>query len=56
MAELMRPIEATAHLCGMTLAEPLVVHAARVLDDEALAAYAAGYRALLGGEPARASA
>ena len=48
MAELMRPIDATAHLCGMSLDEPLVVHGARVLDDEALAAYGARYRALLG--------
>lgn len=48
MSELMRPIDATAHLCGMPLAEPLVVHGVRVLDDEALASYAARYRALLG--------
>ena len=48
MTELMRPIDATAHLCGMPLAEPLVVHGVRVLDDEALASYGARYRALLG--------
>lgn len=48
MTELMRPIHATAHLCGMPLAEPLVVHGVRVLDDEALASYGARYRALLG--------
>jgi putative NADPH-quinone reductase len=47
MTELMRPIHATAHLCGMPLAEPLVVHGVRVLDDEALASYGARYRALL---------
>jgi glutathione-regulated potassium-efflux system ancillary protein KefG len=47
MAELMRPIDATAHLCGMRLEVPLVVHGARVIDDEPLAAYAARYRRLL---------
>lgn len=47
MAELMRPIEATAHLCGMQLAEPFVVHGARAVDDHALAAYGRRYRAVL---------
>lgn len=56
MGELMRPLDATAHLCGMALAEPLVVHGARTLDDDALASYGARYRALLGGEHLRATA
>ena len=47
MAELMRPLDATAHLCAMSLAEPLVVHGVRGLDDHTLAAYGARYRALL---------
>jgi glutathione-regulated potassium-efflux system ancillary protein KefG len=47
MAELMRPIEATAHLCGMVLEAPLVVHGARVVDEAALAAHGASYRSLL---------
>jgi glutathione-regulated potassium-efflux system ancillary protein KefG len=50
MSELMRPLEATAHLCGMALVEPFVLHGVRVLDDEALTAYAASYRALLTGQ------
>ena len=56
MTELMRPLDATAHLCGMSLAEPFVVHGVRVLDDDALASYGARYRALLGGEKLRATA
>ena len=47
MTDLLRPIDATAHLCGMTLAAPLVVHGARTVDDAALAAYGTRYRALL---------
>lgn len=47
MAELMRPIEATAHLCGMVLEEPLVVHGARMVDEASLAAHGASYRSLL---------
>ena len=56
MTELMRPLDATAHLCGMSLAEPFVVHRVRVLDDVALASCGAHYRALLGGEEPRATA
>ena len=56
MTDLLRPIDATAHLCGMTLAEPLVVHGARTVDDAALASYGVRYRALLGGEDLRATA
>ncbi|MGZ4428142.1 MAG: NAD(P)H-dependent oxidoreductase [Nocardioidaceae bacterium] len=56
MPELMRPIDATAHLCGMTLAEPMVLHGAHGLADESIAAYADGYRALLGAAPLLASA
>ncbi|HLN76156.1 MAG TPA: NAD(P)H-dependent oxidoreductase [Nocardioidaceae bacterium] len=56
MTELLRPIEATAHLCGMRLAAPLVVHGARTLDDATLAAYGERYRALVGGEQLQASA
>ena len=56
MTELMRPIDATAHLCGMTMADPFVVHGARGIDDAALEAYGARYRALLAGEGLRATA
>jgi glutathione-regulated potassium-efflux system ancillary protein KefG len=56
MADLLRPIDATAHLCGMTLADPLVVHGARTIDDATLAGYAAGYRTLLARETLPATA
>lgn len=56
MTELMRPIEATAHLCGMVLAEPLVVHGARLVTDDELATYADRYRTLLQPESLRAIA
>lgn len=56
MSDLLRPLDATAHLCGMELAEPFVVHGARTLDDHALAVHGARYRALLGGEGLRVTA
>ncbi len=56
MQELMRPLDATAHLCGLTLADPFVVHGARTLDDDALASYCVRYRTMLGREQLRASA
>ncbi|MGW1895658.1 NAD(P)H-dependent oxidoreductase [Streptomyces sp. NPDC002004] len=48
MRQLLSPIEATAGLTGMRLAEPLVVHSARRISDEDLALYAKRYRKLLG--------
>lgn len=56
MSELLRPIDATAHLCGMPFAEPFVVHGVRHLDETALAEHGARYRALLSGEELRATA
>jgi glutathione-regulated potassium-efflux system ancillary protein KefG len=56
MSELLRPIDATAHLCGMLLADPFVVHGARHLDEAALAEHGARYRALLAGGELRATA
>jgi glutathione-regulated potassium-efflux system ancillary protein KefG len=56
MSELMRPLDATAHLCGLALADPFVVHGARTLDDDTLASYGARYRALLGSEQLPATA
>ncbi|MBT1004250.1 NAD(P)H-dependent oxidoreductase [Paenarthrobacter sp. DKR-5] len=47
MAELLRPLEATAHLCGLDLAEPLVLHGARGIGDDGLLEHAQRYRALL---------
>ena len=46
MTELMRPIDATAHLCGLALSEPLVVHGARSCGDDELATYVQRYRPL----------
>lgn len=54
--ELLRPLEVTAHLCGMTLAEPLVLYGVPnipglVVPYDPTAAihdFAARYRALLG--------
>lgn len=54
MAELLRPLEATAHLCGLEMAEPLVLHAAPQVTPEELAAHAARYRELLSAVPAAA--
>jgi glutathione-regulated potassium-efflux system ancillary protein KefG len=56
MHELLRPLDATAHLCGMSLAEPFVVHGVRHLDEGSLAEYGARYRALVTGEDRRATA
>ncbi|MET4097016.1 putative NADPH-quinone reductase [Arthrobacter sp. UYCu712] len=54
MAELLRPLEVTAHLCGLDLAEPLVLNAAPRVAPEGLAAHAARYRELLADVPALA--
>ena len=48
IAEFLRPLEQTAHLCGMRWAEPFVVHGAAVLDEPARAAEAERYRRRLG--------
>ncbi|WP_028266298.1 NAD(P)H-dependent oxidoreductase [Arthrobacter sp. MA-N2] len=47
MAELLRPLEATAHLCGLEMEEPRVLHSAPRVTDEELAAHAGHYRELL---------
>lgn len=47
MEQLMRPLDATAHLCGMPMAEPMVLHGARVMSDAELDHHAQTYRALL---------
>ncbi len=43
ITELLRPMEATAHLCGLAWAEPFIVHNAIQLDAEARAAAALAY-------------
>jgi glutathione-regulated potassium-efflux system ancillary protein KefG len=45
ITELLRPMEATAYLCGLSWAEPFVVHDALHLDAEARAAVARAYDA-----------
>jgi len=45
MDEFLRPLEQTAHLCGMTWETPFVVHGAAVKDDGALKAEAERYKA-----------
>lgn len=52
MAELLRPLEATARLCGLDLAEPLVLHGASRATPSELAAHARRYRDLLSAVPA----
>ena len=54
MAELIRPLEVTAHLCGLDLVEPLVLHSAHRVTPERLAVHAARYRGLLSDMPASA--
>jgi len=45
MDEFLRPLEQTAHLCGMVWETPFVVHGAAVKDDAALKAEAERYKA-----------
>lgn len=45
MDEFLRPLEQTAHLCGMIWETPFVVHGAAIKDDAALKAEADRYRA-----------
>ena len=45
IAELLRPFEQMAHYCGMRCLRPFVTHAARLVDERALEAQAAAYRA-----------
>nr|WP_166504105.1 NAD(P)H-dependent oxidoreductase [Caulobacter henricii] len=47
MDDFLRPLEQTAHLCGMVWETPFVVHGAAVKDDAALKAEAERYRARL---------
>jgi glutathione-regulated potassium-efflux system ancillary protein KefG len=56
MAELLRPLEQTAHRMGLAFAEPLVLHDVRGVDDEALARHARRYRDLLATGPRTAPA
>jgi glutathione-regulated potassium-efflux system ancillary protein KefG len=47
MTELLRPLEATANLTGMTPADPLILHGASGVTDEELALHGKRYRELL---------
>lgn len=55
VAELLRPLEATAHLCGLEMAEPLVLHGAPRATREDVADHAVRYRELLSAVPAAAN-
>ena len=47
MEELLRPLDATAHLCGLEMARPLILHSAPRVDANELGRHAARYRELL---------
>lgn len=49
MEQLLAPLTATARLCGLDVAEPLILHGARTASDEDLALHAKRYRELLRG-------
>jgi glutathione-regulated potassium-efflux system ancillary protein KefG len=54
VAEFLRPLEATAHLCGLTWAEPFVVHDAIQMTEASRHAIAEIYTARLDGAIAAA--
>lgn len=57
LRELLRPLEATAHRCGLAWQEPFLIYAAHKADAEALEAAGAHYaRRLAGLQPVRRSA
>jgi glutathione-regulated potassium-efflux system ancillary protein KefG len=47
IGELLRPLEQMAHYCGMRCLPPFVTHAARLVEEPAIEAQAARYRALI---------
>ena len=47
MTEFLRPLEATAHLCGLIWAEPFILHDSIQMDDEGRRAAADAYAARL---------
>lgn len=47
VAQLLAPVDQTAHLCGMTYLPPFVVHSTHRLTDDQIDAAARDYRALL---------
>lgn len=55
MAELLRPLQATAHLCGLDMAEPLVLHGAPRATPEEVKAHAVRYREIVSAVPATAN-
>ena len=56
MQELLRPLEATAHLCGLELLDPLVLPGVRMMPDGELEEHAEHYRRLLAGRRERTAA
>ncbi|WP_332692799.1 NAD(P)H-dependent oxidoreductase [Bosea sp. (in: a-proteobacteria)] len=47
LSDLLRPLEATAHRCGLAWQEPFLVYGSRKADEEALAAVGTHYAARL---------
>ena len=47
ITDFLRPLEATAHLCGLIWAEPFIVHDLIQMDDNGRRAAAAAYAARL---------
>lgn len=47
IAELLRPFEQTARLCGMNWLPPFIVHGTHVIDDAAISRSAEDYRELI---------
>lgn len=47
LSELLRPLQATAHRCGLAWQEPFLVYGARKADEEALQALGSHYTARL---------
>ena len=47
IAELLRPFEQTANLCGMNYLKPFVLHSAREADDEMISGHASNYCELI---------
>lgn len=45
MTDFLRPLEQTAHLCGMHWEEPFIAHGASICDDAGLASHAQAYKA-----------
>lgn len=48
IAELLRPFEQTARLCGMNWLPPFIIHGTHAIEDDAISRSAEAYRQLIG--------